>query len=263
MSEIILYSLNDNIKINYTGKRVVLPSQYVSDCETYWLSLTEKGKKYFRGDVFTISKEVLNSDGIELSAELTDYAHFIYTVNRKSFEKYDCRSIYASALIMTADRKFVVGIMGRDTFAPGKLQLVGGGIDQEDVLENRIDPEHCIRREIKEEIGIDAGDISVVRDFAPYLLKTGGPSKFYSAIFRLDLAVDEARLKSFYQRHVRDLKGRGKSPEFEALLFIPADAISIGDLSENNPREKDENLIPALKAAIGTYPVKMFDKGKH
>jgi 8-oxo-dGTP pyrophosphatase MutT (NUDIX family) len=258
VSEIILYSLNNDIKVNYTGKRVALPSQYLSDCEAYWLSLTKTGKKYFRGDVFTVSKEVLSSDGMELSAELTDYAHFIYTINRKSFDKYDCRSIYASTLIITADNKFVVGIMGRDTFAPGKLQLAGGGVDKGDVLGDRIDLEHCIRKEIKEEIGIDAGDPSAVKSFLPYLLKTGGPSNFYSAIFRLDLTIDESGLSHLYERYVHDLIRQGESPEFEALLFIPADTISIEDLAKNNPREKDENLIPAMRAAIGLYPIKNF-----
>jgi len=53
---------------------------------------------------------------------------------------------------------------------------------------------------------------------------------------------------------------QGKSPEFSSLLFVPADAGSVDGLVTFNQREKDENLIPALKAAIGTYPVKTLQE---
>jgi 8-oxo-dGTP pyrophosphatase MutT (NUDIX family) len=254
--EIALYRFNDNVKVNYTGRRVVLPSQYAADCETHWRSLMKAGRKHFRGDVFTISEEVIGSDGIVLSAELTDYAHFIYTIHRRSFGRYGCRIIYASTLIVTSDGKFVIGIMGKDTFAPGKLQLVGGGVDQGDIAGHQIDLNRCIKKEIAEEVGIDVGNTSVVKSFEPYLLKTGGPSNFYSAIFKLDLTADENGLSLLYERHVQNLMRQGKSPEFSSLLFVPADAGSVDGLVTFNQREKDENLIPALKAAIGLYPVK-------
>lgn len=263
MSEVNLYKIDDNIRVCYTGRKVVLPPKYIADCEAHWLLLMKTGKKYFRGDIFTVNEVIQSQDNITLAVELTDYAHFLYTIHKNVYEEHDCRVIYTSALVETADGKYVIGVMGEDTFAPQKLQLFGGGIDKGDLKGDEIDLEHSIKKEIAEELGIDANDSKVVKQFRPYLLKEGGRSNFFSAIFKLNLLIDETSLTKRFESHNRSLLLQGIKPELSSLLFVASEQKSIEDDIINDKREKDENLIPTLQAAIGTYPVKTFCEQKN
>jgi len=255
MNEIKLYSFDDNVKVCFNQRKVSLPKQYSDDCDAHWESLLKKGKKYFRGDIFTISDIKQDSQGIMMFVELTDYAHFLYTINKNVYEDHDCRVIYTSVLVETADGKLVIGIMGEDTFAPQKLQLFGGGIDKDDIKGNDIDLEHSAKKEIAEELGINADDNKVVKQFRPYLLKEGGRSNFYSAIFKLDLLLNQDGVKNNYKKYVQQLNLQGIKPELESLLFVPKEKDAIEKIVSDE-REKDENLIPVLKASLGLFPVK-------
>lgn len=260
MSEVSLYKINNNIRVCYTGRKVILPPKYIADCEAHWLSLMEAGKKYFRGDIFTVNEVTQAQDKITLTVELTDYAHFIYTVHKNVYEENDCRVIYTSVLVETADGKYVIGVMGEDTFAPQKLQLFGGGIDKSDLKGNEFDLKHSAKKEIGEELGINTNDEKIVKRFKPYLLKTGGISNFFSVIYKLDLLIDETSLIKRFEKHNKSLIIQGIVPELSSLLFVSADMKSIGDDIINDARDKDENLIPALHAATGRYPIKTLSE---
>jgi 8-oxo-dGTP pyrophosphatase MutT (NUDIX family) len=254
MNEIKLYSFDDNVKVCFNQRKASLPKQYSDGCDAHWESLLKKGKKYFRGDIFTISDIKHDSQGIMISVELTDYAHFLYTLNRNAYEDHDCRVIYTSVLVETADGKFVIGIMGEDTFAPQKLQLFGGGIDKGDLKGNEIDLENSAKKEIVEELGIDVNDLKIVKQFRRYLLKEGGRSNFYSAVFKLDLLLNQDEVKNSYEKYVQQLSRQGIKPEIESLLFVPRELDAIEKFASDK-REKDENLIPVLKASVGLFPV--------
>lgn len=256
MREINIYNFNNNVKVYYTSKRVLLPKEYSDNMEEHWNSLLKKGNKSFRGDVFTITDISCFDESLNIYVELTDYAHFLYTIHKGKFEEYDCRVIHTSVLIETSDRKFVIGVMSKNTFAPDKLQFVGGGIDKDDINGDFLDLEHNIKKEISEEIGINITDGNIVKDFRPYFLKDGGKSNFLSAIFKLDLAIDEAEIMERFQRYNQELISQKISPELSSLVFIKAEQGSIKDFIYNDLREKDENLIPTLEAAVGLRNIK-------
>lgn len=262
MKEIHIYKFDNNVKVHYTNKRVSLPKEYREKMEMYWNSLLKEGKKFFRGDVFTITDISCQYKNIIISVELTDYAHFLYTIHKGVFEEYDCRVIHTSVLVETSDGKFVIGVMNKDTFAPQKLQFIGGGIDKDDINGELLDLEHNIRKEIGEELGVDTTDENIVKDFRQYFLKDGGKSNFLSAIFKLDLEIDEAELMDRFHRYNQELISQGISPELSSLEIIKADPNSVENFINSDLREKDENLIPTLKVAAGLSSVKSFSLEK-
>ena len=150
--------------------------------------------------------------------------------------------------------------MSKNTFAPDKLQFVGGGIDKDDINGEFLDLEHNIKKEIGEEIGIDVTDGNIVKDFRPYFLKDGGKSNFLSAIFKLDLAINEAELMEKFKRFNQDLISQNIIPELSSLVFIKAEQDLIKDFISNDLREKDENLIPTLEAAVGLRNIKELQR---
>lgn len=258
MKEINIYKFDNNLKVYYIKRRVSLPQDYRDNMERYWRSLLKSGKKFFRGDVFSITNISYHEQSMHLYVELTDYAHFLYTLNKGAFDKNDCRVIHTSALIETCDGKFVIGEMNRNTFSPKKLQFVGGGIDKDDINGDLLDLEHNIRKEIFEELGLDTYDKDIIKDFRPYFLKDGGKSNFLSAIFKLDLALNEVELLDRFEKFNQGLINQGESPELSSLVLIRAEQKSVENFINNDLREKDENLIPTLKAAVGLYNVKNF-----
>lgn len=256
MNEINIYKFDNNIKVHYTKRKVSLPKNYCYSIEEHWESILKAGKKFFRGDVFTITNIGRKDKDVIISVEQTDYAHFLYTIHRGQYGKYDCKVIYTSVLVETSDGKFAIGIMGKDTCTPEKLQLAGGGIDKEDINGDMLDLEHNIKKEISEELGIDINDKYIVKGFKPYLLKDGGKTNFLSAIFKLDLAIDADEFKDKFNKYNNSLIEQGISPELSSLLMLDADQHEIENFINSNFRETDENLIPTLKAAVGLVHVK-------
>lgn len=255
MHEIKLYHFNDNIKVHYTGKRVALPESYRCEVERHWEHLLGIGKKFFRGDGFTITDIDIRDGCMNIITEQTDYAHFLYTIHKEDNMRYDSRVIYTSALVITSDGKFVIGEMNGDTAFPKKLQFVGGGIDRDDIDEDTINLEHNIKKEISEELGIEADDKNIVKEFKPYLLKSGGKYNFLSAIYKLELLIDKNQLVERYIKFVQELACRGENPELKNLVFVGTDPESVEEFIKRDIRQADENLVPVLEAAVGMYQV--------
>lgn len=258
MKEINIYRFSNNVKVRYTNKKVTLPKEYSDVMEVYWNSLLENGKKFFRGDVFTIKNISHYDENVFINVELTDYAHFLYTLHRNEFDEHDCRVISTSVLVETSDEKFVVGVAGKDTYAPQKLQFPGGGIDKADLNGEWLDLEHNIRKEILEELGIDIDDKNIFKEFRPCFIKDGGRTNFLSAIYKLDLSIDGKELIDRFERFNQRLILQGINPELSSLALIKADKYSVENFIINDLRKKEENLIPALKAAVGSYRVRDF-----
>jgi 8-oxo-dGTP pyrophosphatase MutT (NUDIX family) len=248
MREITISEFN-NINVYYSNKKIILPKDYSEELENYWNLLLQDGKKIFRGDSYTITKIETKEECVNIYVQLTDYAHFLYTTYKNTYTEHDCRVIYTSVLIETSDKKFILGEMNVGTAFPHKLGFIGGGVDKNDIKDNSLDLEHNIKKEILEELGIDVKNKSIVKELKPYFLKNGGENNFLSAIFKMDLLIDENQFRDMFYNYNERLISEGEEPEIKSLIFIQADRISIEDFINTDTREKDANVIPTLMAA--------------
>lgn len=255
MTEINMLKFDDNVKIHYTNKKILLTQEYSERVQSHWESLLDTGKKFFNGDVFTISKIEIDGNKIHIYVGLTNYAHFLYTINKNNYEDDDCRIIHTSVLITTSDNKFAIGEMNECTAFPFKLQFIGGGIDKEDISGEFLDLEHNIKKEILEELGIQIENRDIVGSLRPCYLKSGGKRNFLSAIFKLDLLISEEELAEVLNKHNKNLSLKSEMQEIRNLIFINSDKESIREFIINDKRERDENLIATLEAAVGIRPV--------
>jgi 8-oxo-dGTP pyrophosphatase MutT (NUDIX family) len=245
MREIIISEFN-NINVYYSNEKVILPKDYSDEVEKHWNLLLQSGEKFFRGDSYTITKMETNDDTVNIYVQLTNYAHFLYTIHKNTYTEHDCRVIYTSVLIETSDKKFVLGEMNVGTAFPHKLQFIGGGIDKNDIKGNILDLEHNIKKEILEELGIDVKNKNVVKEVRPCFLKSGGDNNFLSAIFKMDLLIDEEQFGDMFNNYNESLISKGETPEIKSLIFIQADRRSVNGFINTDNREKDSNVIPTL-----------------
>lgn len=258
--ETIICEFNNNIKVYYTNQRKPLPAVYSEKVKRYWETLLSSGKSFFNGDVFTINKIEANESIMNIFVGLTDYAHFLYSINKSTYEDYDCRVIHTSVLIVTSDNKFAIGEMNEETAFPYKLQFIGGGIDKNDINGEVLDLEHNIKKEIREELGIDSEDKAIVRSLQPCFLKSGGEDNFLSAIFKMELLIDENSLRFLLKKHNETLESANKMQEIRSLIFIDATKEAVREFVAKDRRKKDGNLVATLEAAVGIRPVSAFNK---
>ena len=257
MNETIISEFN-NIKVYYTNQKISLPTSYIEGVSKHWQNLILSGQKFFNGDVFTINNIEPNKDGANIFVGLTDYSHFLYTINKNNYEDYDCRVIHTSVLIETNDNKFAIGEMNEGTAFPFKLQFIGGGIDKSDLKGEILDLEHNVKKEILEELGIEVENKSIVKSLKPCYLKSGGQGNFLSAIYKLDLLINEDELKVLLNKHNEDLALRMEMQEIRSLIFLDAKKQAIEEFVTKDKRKMDGNLIATLEAAVGIRPVLKF-----
>lgn len=253
-----IYEFNNNIKVYYTNQRKKLPSAYKEKVKKHWEELLKSGKRFFNGDVFTINNIEANESLLNIFVGLTDYAHFLYTINKNTYDENDCKVIHTSVLIETCDNKFAIGEMNEGTAFPYKLQFIGGGIDKNDIKGETLDLEHNIKKEILEELGIDTEDKSTVKSLRPYFLKSGGEDNFLSAIFKMELLINESDLRLLLNSHNKSLALKNKMQEIRSLIFIDASIEAVKEFIIKNESKKDGNLVATLEAAVGVRPISIF-----
>jgi hypothetical protein len=235
--------------VRFSGQNVVLPQDTQQSIDAYWQSLVESGKKYTRGEVFTITKIDQKSDNLALLVEKTDYAHYLYCQNIDAELKgYGIRIIFTACLVETSDHKFVFGKMGEHTARFGIYQLAGGGIDMSDLVnEEYFDIQSNINKEVFEELGIDACDSSRVQDFHAAYLKQGGATHKIAVIYHLHLLETAEVFLQKYHDFEKALSKRGETPEFGEIIVIDKDAIATEMFLSEHEAMCDEYMPPLLR----------------
>jgi 8-oxo-dGTP pyrophosphatase MutT (NUDIX family) len=90
----------------------------------------------------------------------TDYASFAAWCSwgRQPAGVYDC---FGAGAVVSADNAVLLGVMGPHNFNSGHIYFPSGTPDPSDVIDGKVDLDFSVRRELKEETGIDAAEFTV------------------------------------------------------------------------------------------------------
>ncbi|MBS0533796.1 MAG: NUDIX hydrolase [Proteobacteria bacterium] len=101
-----------------------------------------------------IDNGVLNGGFLE-----TDYASFTYWIasGRPDAGIHDC---FGAVAVMSADGAFLLGEMAAHTYNAGQIYFPCGTPDRSDIVGNTVDFDFSVRRELKEETGLDSSDLT-------------------------------------------------------------------------------------------------------
>ena len=244
MNAVIIQDVVDKvIEVLFVDEKILLPINIQEQIDNYWLKLLKDGKTLRRGDVLAISVVETGNRNIKIEVKLTDYAHYMATLNNIIDKKYACKVIYTAAFVETLDKKIIIGEMSPNTSTPGRLQFPGGGIDKNDIDRNIINLNKNITKEIKEELGININCKEYVRYFKPRFLKTGGSHDFYAVIFKVELNLDQKKFIKAYNNYTESLKLKNITPEFNSLLFLNTDPEEIKNFLSNENKNKVDYLL--------------------
>ncbi|MCW5687790.1 MAG: NUDIX hydrolase [Pseudolabrys sp.] len=114
----------------------------------------------FNGRVLTMHRCAIANGVMSGGFFETDYASFTYWIasgRPEAASVYDC---FGAAAVMSADGAFLLGEMAAHTFNAGQIYFPCGTPDQNDIVGNTVDFDFSVRRELKEETGLDPAELT-------------------------------------------------------------------------------------------------------
>jgi 8-oxo-dGTP pyrophosphatase MutT (NUDIX family) len=121
---------------------------------------TQKKKPaLFNGRVLLMHRCTIDGGVMSGGFMEADYASFTFwiTSGRPKAGIYDC---FGAAAVMSSDGAFLLGEMAAHTFNAGQVYFPCGTPDLSDLVGHRVDFDMSVRRELKEETGIDAAELT-------------------------------------------------------------------------------------------------------
>jgi 8-oxo-dGTP pyrophosphatase MutT (NUDIX family) len=90
----------------------------------------------------------------------TDFASFL-AWRDWGYPDTSARNAFAQAALRSADGAFVLGVMGEQTANAGRIYFPSGTPEPADIVDGTVDLEFNLMRELEEETGLAASDVSV------------------------------------------------------------------------------------------------------
>ncbi|SHE78805.1 hypothetical protein SAMN05444392_103148 [Seinonella peptonophila] len=205
----------------------------------YWDQLKKSNPYIFDGIVYQVLGFQERDQLLTFQVAPTRYAQFVY---RGQVLKKPTNIAYTSAITQTKDRQFLFGVMGDGAIRPAMIQCVGGALDEQDLLDGQLSLEHGMKREWEEEMGFSINDQKMVRTWSLAYLKTKGKKDNYGFIYRVELNMNAKEVDQYYQKYKIQLKERGELPEFDRLIFVPANHQKAEQMLATHQNQWNENI---------------------
>jgi 8-oxo-dGTP pyrophosphatase MutT (NUDIX family) len=116
----------------------------------------------FDGEVLLMAERQVEGDVLRAIYQRVRYAQFLHYM-RHGEPDGATRNGFALAGLTSADSALIMGVMGGQTANAGKVYFPGGTPDLSDIVDGRVDLDGNVRRELAEETGLGAADVT----FAP------------------------------------------------------------------------------------------------
>ncbi len=242
----VLHFLSKDIELQLQKTPLQLPEAYREKVRRYWQDVNRDGR-FFNGSVLAAAEVDFHPPRNIATLATTDYAHYLYATQDRTHE-FDCKAVYAAAVLATADEHLLLGRMAGHTSSPGQLQFPGGGIEVGADLQ--IDARSCCEREIIEEIGLPIWQERTA--VSPFCIKTGGDFSTVGIFYLVRLNWTAAGILDMFSRHQAQTVALGERPEFDELLALKLEK----DLVRLFVEQHDASLVDYLRLVL----IDQFDR---
>ncbi len=237
------------IRMTYLGEAVDLSPDARARVEAHWAKAAAANPHLTRGDVFAVTSCVETAQAFEITAMLSDFAHYLY-YRREPQQSDDppCRVAFSPVLAETADGFLILGEMAAHTVSAGKLQCPGGGLTRDNLAGDRIDIAGNAAKELLEETGLRHDNPAHVAACRFAYLITGGSHKSIAAVYHAALSVTAQEAQAIFTRHNASLDQSGEPPEFVRLVMVPNTPGGIEEFLARALLPMNEYVPPLLRA---------------
>jgi 8-oxo-dGTP pyrophosphatase MutT (NUDIX family) len=149
----------DRLELAFAQKPWAFAAERRAEIDAYFSALRQKNPALWNGRILMLYRHVLSS-GVFRGAYLeTDYAGFAAWRHwgMPAAAVYDC---FGAAAILSADGAFLLGVMGAHTLTAGRIYCPCGTPDPDDIVGTTVDLDFSVRRELKEETGLDQAEFT-------------------------------------------------------------------------------------------------------
>ena len=240
---ISIKKIKQSIEWRVIDEEFTLPEELSIKIDSYWLELTNENPHLTRGKTFCIQNIERQSNSLIVNLSQSDYAHYMYTLHKPIAEEFACRICFGVALVETNDKKYIIGQMNPTTATPNRVQLPGGGIDNRDIKNNKVDLTSNVLRELEEETGLSKRHII---SCLPTYLKQGGTHDFIAIIYKINLNISAQQVHDLFHVMKSELLARGEIPELVKLYSLNKEEKSIKSFLDKTKHPVVDYLLDTL-----------------
>lgn len=232
------------------------------------------GGHLFNGQLVRYLRHELREGSLRVEVGWTDYARFMGTNylnwhrgDELGWERYS-NPLGVSANVVTCDGWMVLGRRNEKVAChPGYVHSLGGSLEaSERQADGRLDAFACMRRELREEAGIEAEDLEemvclgIIRD--PYVRQ---PELIFDARLRLTLEEVTRRVHASDEEHtgVEACRDTGESIETFVRTTQRIAPVAVGALCLHGRRRYGEEwlggLVRRLPPPVPPFPSELQD----
>lgn len=149
----------DRLELMFAPKPWAFAIERRAEIDAYFAGLQREKPALWNGRVLLLHSQGL-AEGVFRGAYLeTDYASFSAWIHWRwpAAGVHDC---FGAAAIVSADGAVLLGVMGPHTFNAGQIYFPAGTPEPDDIIDGKVDLEFSVRRELKEETGLDAAEFT-------------------------------------------------------------------------------------------------------
>ena len=150
----------DRLELTFEPKPWAFAIERRAEIDAFFSAVQRQKPALWNGRVLLLHAQVL-AEGVFRGAYLeTDYASFAawgHWGRPAAAAVHDC---FGAAAILSADGAFLLGRMAPHTFNAGQIYFPAGTPDPSDIADGKVDLEFSVRRELKEETGLDAAEFT-------------------------------------------------------------------------------------------------------
>ena len=136
---------------------------HADEIRANWLRRRREKPQLFDGRVLILRDGRIENGALTGSFIETDFSAFLFW-REEGFPPAGVRNCFAMAAIESADGAFVLGEMAPHTAPAGQIYFPSGTPDGNDVVAGRVDLHGSAIRELREETGLEAGDVEVASE---------------------------------------------------------------------------------------------------
>lgn len=151
-----------------------------------WQQAVQKQPKLFNGELYLAPKAQFRNGIFQADFIRDCYATLMYW--RQDPQIVRPWHIFGIGVIVSSDNQLIAARMARSTAAAARIYFPAGSIDDHDIKNGRVDYKFNMRREVKEETGLD---LCQGRAEAGFLLVTGNRSIALFKRYYFDLSGAE------------------------------------------------------------------------
>lgn len=131
-----------------------------SEIDACFADLRRKNPALWNGRVLLMHRHVVCEDVFSGEYLQTDYASFI-AWRRWGSPPAGVRDCFSAAAIISTDGAVLLGEMGAHTANAGQIYFPCGTPDPSDIVAGKVDLAWSVKRELKEETGLEIADLAV------------------------------------------------------------------------------------------------------